>query len=287
MASTQGGGHVPEVDLLPWHVCDRNADTNEYFYVKVFAAAEPPQHAATAGAEPAFVLLVTDLLGVWRATVQHSSAEEWARENFPKVAENYATVFDKMRQHILGELQVPNHPPVIQVAAMPYHSEKSTPALLITTWLNTRQSCTIECAPLSPLEAAVLLRDQMILPLVHISAILRTHSTVADWTPDQATREAEERLREPCIFGFNGGAIERMYRMSVLHKYKEALVVAAPASREPTAEALPAGAPASACPEGAAEQPAKNADMKGTQGGSRLKVTSSKRFKSEQNKLFR
>lgn len=248
-----------DVRLQPWHALTVDAD--EYFYVKVIAAPAPDPESDA----PAFELIVTDLLGVWSMSVRHDSAAAWAREKFPNVEEEYPKLFGLVRDRLLGD--DPRYPPT--VAWEPIHNPAEAHSLFVTAQLNERRSCEIECAPLPPNKSALLLRDQMIVPALHIGAILREHSAVSSWSAEQARLEAEEKLSSGVRFEFGDKAIAAMYSVAMRDRFTtESAGVVAPAS--PEALARIEGAPA--CAADAAGQPrASGADALRPHSGPRLK----------------
>lgn len=226
---------VDDVLSEAWHACSSNVETNEYFYVKVVASPPPPSPDCAADDKFAFVLLVTDLLGVWCASVQHANANRWVEDVFPNVEDSYVEVFGMLRDSLVGKREVPNFPPTIQVAAaLPFHSLTEPPMLRVSIWLSSRRSCAFECMPLSLLDSATLLRDQMIIPLMHTGTILCSHSTVPNWTVEQARREAEEASSRSSRFEFKSAAIAEIYRVSMLSRYRSKPEAAAPAALQPT-----------------------------------------------------
>ncbi|KAG8469717.1 hypothetical protein KFE25_006172 [Diacronema lutheri] len=211
-----------------------NRETDEYFYAKVVAT---DGLASTVGDDFAFVLLITDLLVVWRTSIAHRDAPEWVRARFPNVEETYATLLGRIRDTLIGADA--SFPPLVRVAPAPYQAATGPPALLVTTRLSQRWSCEIECAALPPLESSVVLRDQMILPVLHVGNILRASSTVDQWSAAQAARAANEAAGVSSRFEFDG-AIADIYVALMRSRYAACPTALAPASVElalPAAEA--------------------------------------------------
>lgn len=225
------------VELEPWHAVNSGPDGDSFFYVKFALDASDPRPAA----EPAFVLLATDLLAVWECTVSHEHAPGWINEQYSTLAEKDPMVhLQRMRAVLLGlntKLATEQPPPPPRISP----SESDSSSLLIVVPITARVIFKLSCEKLNPEDAASVLREQMLLPALHMSALFAGHARVGGWDEGTATSAAEEHVSG----GFSrlefSGAIATVYQTIMARRRVGRASLSLPAS-EPVDEPATADA---------------------------------------------
>ncbi|KAJ1637763.1 hypothetical protein T492DRAFT_949533 [Pavlovales sp. CCMP2436] len=142
-------------------------ESDDFFLVKCVAAS---QQSADAD-EVAFGLALTDLITVWKIVVTHGAAAAWVKELIGSQLTTFG-VLTGMRDNLLDGTGLEGKGG-ISAAGVP-------PKLTVRLVLTKRYVCRFECEPLPERESAVVLREEMILPLLHLAAYHRTHCPDAD-----------------------------------------------------------------------------------------------------------
>lgn len=232
------------VDLEPWQAVDAASDGDSFFYVKFALDPSDQPPPPERRAEPAFVLLATDLLAVWGYTVSHDRARAWLKEQHSSiVADDYMGLFAKLRDVLLG----------INKQHAPRIGPSDCAALLvIDVPIATRVAFRLSCEPLAPAHAASVLREQMLLPALHMSALFAGRAGVGGWSAAQASHAAEAHANGCSSRLEFSGAIAAVYETIMKRRRggHGALPppgpepIAEPASEEPRTVAAPAVEPA-------------------------------------------
>lgn len=220
------------VELEPWHAID--IDKDNFVYVKLALDASDPR----LDAEPAFVLLATDLLSVWAFSVTHGGkdgAPTWITEQHSNlVVDDHMEPLRNMRAVLLGINQ--QHAPRIRLS--------DSSALLIDVPIASRIRFKLTCEPLAPAEAALVLREQMLLPMLHMSALFAERARVDGWDAATASRAAEEHVNRGAPRLEFHGAIATVYQTMMARRTSRG--AQPPAALEHTGD--PAGGEASTMP---------------------------------------
>jgi hypothetical protein len=225
----------------PWHAVNaQDAMDGSFFYVKCVCAT----HAETGKGELAFVLLITDLLGVWRHEIRHDNAAGWVKEQHSTLVENYLVLLEKARKVIVGENTAKT--PVIRIADL---RELELSPLTMEAPLSERVTFKFKCAQLDRFEAGVVVREQLLLPLTQICGLFWAHSPAREWECEQTKSAAEEHTESRASCLEFTGSIGHAYRAFMERRFLRVATAAdspaAPDVAMPSARARPAGGEAS------------------------------------------